>query len=289
MREPQKRSATSGLPPSLSEVVAGIVKRRENTEEATQRLETGLPGFDLMTGGGLRHSSVIVIGGPPGFGKTSFVTQVGVKAARDGWTVYFVTLELMVEEVVARMLAPIVGSSWPEVLETVSVERIQQAAAQLDGARFFIDDRPVVKEGEIRSRALAVSKQAPGPLLVVVDYLQRTKLQAAERRHGVAEAAYDLRTTANDLGCLVLAVSSVNRQAYDGKGSVGSFKESGDIEFSADVAAIMDRTDSGEHILRVVKNRLGRIGDLKVIFDGRLGVIEELTVVPGATRGSRRR
>src|SRR5512138_3152348 len=47
----------------------------ENEEEAGLRILTGMPGLDRVLGGGLVAGSVVLLGGEPGIGKSTFLLQ----------------------------------------------------------------------------------------------------------------------------------------------------------------------------------------------------------------------
>src|SRR5262245_15385946 len=64
--------------PALPEPMA------EETGEGRLRLLTGLPGLDLVLGGGLVAGSVVLLGGEPGIGKSTFLLQAARSLAAAG-------------------------------------------------------------------------------------------------------------------------------------------------------------------------------------------------------------
>lgn len=56
------------------------------------RAETGVPGLDILLGGGLVKGGLYLIEGAPGAGKTVLATQIGFHFARSGQNVVFITL-----------------------------------------------------------------------------------------------------------------------------------------------------------------------------------------------------
>jgi replicative DNA helicase len=116
-----------------------------------------------------------------------------------------------------------------------------------------------------------------GPGILVIDYLQRLARslrraggRAEELREAVTALTEQLRAVANDLGCTVLALASQNRASGYGNGkesnALASAKESGDIEYTADVILALseDESKKGETApghtlckLYLAKNRLG--------------------------------
>ena len=61
--------------------------------EMDARLKTGVKGLDTLIQGGFVKTSVNLVSGPPGTGKTMFGTQFVFEGLKNGETVMFVTLE----------------------------------------------------------------------------------------------------------------------------------------------------------------------------------------------------
>jgi circadian clock protein KaiC len=62
------------------------------SEKFRERISSGIPGFDEVTGGGLPTNRVHVLKGAPGSGKTVLASQLCFHAARRGSQVLYVTL-----------------------------------------------------------------------------------------------------------------------------------------------------------------------------------------------------
>ena len=112
--------------------------------------------------------------------------------------------------------------------------------------------------------------------LIVVDYLQKLPLRDGDgpkvnsTKDSIDIHVSALRRIARDLNSPVLAISSENRAGYKSK-NLDVFKESGEIEYSADIAAILSNA-TGETPpnaeyrlmdLNIVKNRNGETGIVK--------------------------
>jgi replicative DNA helicase len=118
--------------------------------------------------------------------------------------------------------------------------------------------------------------------------------KVAERAHAaqpvrerVELLGWALRELAQDLRSPVLALSSQNRAQGDygrGKGSAAldSLKESGDIEYAADVVLFLTQAPEGKATppavaleLTVAKHRHGETGKVGLIFRPDIGVLRE--------------
>jgi replicative DNA helicase len=113
-----------------------------------------------------------------------------------------------------------------------------------------------------------------GAGVLVVDYLQRVaRAQLGQQRAGgmrdlresVTSLTEQLRYLARDLNCTVIAVASQNRASgYANANAMTSAKESGDVEYTADVLMSLANDEKRPTPLRcearslsLAKNRLG--------------------------------
>src|SRR5690606_13981026 len=70
--------------------------------DAVPRRRTGLHEVDRVLGGGLVPGSVVLLGGPPGIGKSTLLLQVGAGLARTQGPVLYASGEESVSQVAAR-------------------------------------------------------------------------------------------------------------------------------------------------------------------------------------------
>lgn len=114
--------------------------------------------------------------------------------------------------------------------------------------------------------------------MAVVDYLQYVSVDgAAGEYERVSEASKRLNVLAVSLGIPIVAIASCSRAGARAAGTpdMHSFKGSGDIEYHALTAMVIDRDPDGsdmERRLHVVKNRFGGVtgdgGWIPLMFDG---------------------
>jgi circadian clock protein KaiC len=77
-----------------------------NSSGGVTLLPTGIPGFDLITMGGLPHNRSTLVSGTAGSGKTVFATQFLVEGIRQaGHNAVFVTLEESPDDIRANMVS----------------------------------------------------------------------------------------------------------------------------------------------------------------------------------------
>lgn len=229
----------------------------------TDPVPTGLTELDRIMGGGLPSRGLVVLGAMSSTGKTTLCVQLADHIARSGRPVLFATLEQSAAEIVAKSVARMASSrtrpnGGPIYVHTADLTtRTGRAAVQRDDAKNaavlaaysdYVEnvapslriletaERTGTSRLETAARAMARHYgQAP---IIVCDYLQI--LAPPDTRMSDKQAAdlnvSDLRRLARDMDTCVLAVSSLNRASYNAGGiSLESFKESGGIEYGADV------------------------------------------------------
>lgn len=80
----------------------GITKTNDYGEVKMERISTGVEGLDSMIGGGLPKSSITLISGPPGGGKSIFCFQFLYEGAKNGEKCLFLTMDKKVEGLLAQ-------------------------------------------------------------------------------------------------------------------------------------------------------------------------------------------
>ncbi|MDP9474834.1 MAG: DnaB helicase C-terminal domain-containing protein [Actinomycetota bacterium] len=267
---------------------------RQQTGKPVMGIKTGIGKLDEITGG--LEDGLYLLGAAPGFGKTTLATQVSGAVAREGDPVVYVSFENSAQNLVAKMLCARSGLNSRDVRRgNADPDRLARAATELAP----VLDRIAVVEGtgrltvaEVRGRALQMRhRTGRDKCLIVVDYLQLWAKASAElrgmvsARERVEALAGELRQLATRLKSPVLAIVSQNRAQGDyganGKGAptLDSLKESGDLEYAADVVMflhpakdrpVMEPTRAVD--LSVAKNRNGELGKVELVFRANIGV-----------------
>lgn len=246
------------------------LEARQSPENDFQGLDTGFSHLNRVING--LGAGLIVLAASPSTGKTTFAKQIAdnVVATHADAACLFVSLEQSKEELRIKTISRLSGvenrdlqrgrlltssPAWEKVVEAKeSFKGFADRLQILEGDRATTVDR-------IRLAALQLrQKTQSGRLLVVVDYLQilPTEDGFADIRQKVNFVTSELRRIGRDLDAPVIAISSVNRAAYNTKSpALDVFKESGDIEFSADVALVMkddpDKTKGDSNYLGVMR------------------------------------
>ena len=224
-------------------------------------ISTGFPHLDEKIDGGLR-AGLYVIGAISSLGKTSFCIQLADNIAKTGKPVLFVSLEMAREELTAKIISRLTyeisqgkGNGNRDAKTTIKVLNTHEhkgytltAQATINEAIEELEaraDKLVILEGvgdvtanRIKTKARQAEKVYGEAPVVIVDYLQI--LAPEEGYRGTDKQATDknvleLKRLSRDLNTPVIAISSFNRDNYNEPVGLSSFKESGAIEYTADV------------------------------------------------------
>lgn len=253
----------------LSRLMAGEIQQlRQNAHR-----RTGFANLDGAAGG--IYPGLYVLGAISSLGKTTFIHQMGDQLAAAGEHILYFSLEQSRLEMVSKSLSRTTaqrdintaktslsirtGSITPAVLEAV------------DAYRAAVGDRMSIIEGNFDCTVSAISDYVGKYIdrngvkpVVIVDYLQI--LQADNQHRSTKETTdtnvTELKRLSRARNIPVFVVSSVNRSNYLNPIDFESFKESGGIEYTADVVwglqleALNDEIFSKENKLKEKRERI---------------------------------
>ncbi len=253
-------------------------------------LNSGFPHFNNLCNG--LDTGLAIMAAPPGAGKTTLCWQIACQvAALNGLPAIFISLEQSKKELRAKTLARLSKLQYRHILRgRLRADDEQNRMKLLDAAKTYAQSAAylTIVEGDDATtidkiHEIAAAKMAKADAkrcLIVLDYLQVLPLRkedgarATNTKDRVDLHVSALRRMARQLDSPVLAISSENRAGY-GQKNLGVFKESGGIEYSADIAMVLTPDKQGEPPpgseframdLNVVKNRNGERGVVKFKF-----------------------
>jgi replicative DNA helicase len=278
---------------SLADVATETVQYVDRVHTQTDALvgiPTGYVVLDALSGGWQR-SDLIIVGARPSMGKTAFALGSALAAARAGFHVGMLSIEMSCRQVGLRlhgMGAPMdvhalrTGSVTPQGWSLLAA-----TAHQFELLPFWIDDSSVLTVEHIAGKARQLQAQS-GLDLLIVDYLQLLELHDAEnRQEGIADASRKLKLLAKELDVPVLVLSQLSRSCDsrpDKRPLMADLRDSGAIEQDADVVAFIyrhevydpDTEEKGIAEVLVRKHRNGPIGDRRLKFIDRFAKFEDL-------------
>jgi len=221
---PPKSAARHGRAVALTDLSGDI--------EDAPRIVSGIAELDRVTGGGFVRGSALLVGGDPGIGKSTLLTQAAASLARKGYHIIYVSGEEAVAQI--RLRAQRLGAADTSVL----------LAAETN-----VED------------ILATLSQSRRPDLVIIDSIQTLWSDVADSAPGtvtqVRLGAQALIRFAKQTGAAVVLVGHVTKDGQIAGPRVVEHMVDGVLYFEG---------EGGHHyrILRTVKNRFGATDEIGV-------------------------
>jgi replicative DNA helicase len=227
------------------------------SEERPEQLPFVLSGFAGLDEflNGFQRSDLIIIAGRPSMGKTSLALNIARNAAVEHRaTVALFSLEMSRDSLVTRLVSSESGVNarrirFGEHKTEDEEKKVMDATGVLSEAPIYVDDTPMIRMAEMRSKALRLNYER-GIDLVILDYLQLMQGEGGGRgENRVQEISFisrSLKALAREINAPVLAVSQLSR-AVEWRAShepqLSDLRESGSIEQDADVVLFIYRDE----------------------------------------------
>lgn len=230
---------------------------------------TGFTGLDNLIDGGLR-AGLYTIGAVSSLGKTTLVLQIADYVAKCGYDVLYFSLEMARKEIMAKSISR--ETMAIEEIQTGKHENAKTTLGILTGRRYDkyskeetdliaqaatayseyaqhiyiyegIGNIGVVQIREAIEQHIKYAEDRGKRPLVVIDYLQilapyideEHPNRAYTDKQTVDKNVLELKRISRDYDIPVIGISSFNRENYTEPVNMTAFKESGAIEYSADV------------------------------------------------------
>ena len=136
MQEEIVRTADEPVRGGVSRVNTRALPLSQIGYEKTERVKSGIAELDTVLGGGIVHGSLVLIGGDPGIGKSTLLTQVSAHLAKDKKVLY-VSAEESCSQVKIRCERLGLQSNNLYLLNETCLEDIETC---LDGVEFAVID-----------------------------------------------------------------------------------------------------------------------------------------------------
>lgn len=180
----------------------------------TTHLSTGFKVLDAVTNG-LNGGELILIGGRPGMGKTSFALNLALNMAnglkgKERSAVAFFSMEQSLSQLRERFLSSITRIPSMKIikgeLSADEFQRIAKASENLEKMPLYIDDTPALSPADLRERCRRIKDDPEKGLgLVIIDCLQLIK---DEKRSLILQR---LKEIAKEFDVPVIVLSQLTR------------------------------------------------------------------------------
>lgn len=261
-------------------------------------ISTGFKNIDELFGGGLEATRIYILAGKPGSGKSTFLLNFFYNMSesillrpefKDRYILY-VTLENLGLETMQRLTSKVLHITNKEMnllirnRDKTFRESMTKVIKDMSDRGARIAYFPAKTIGPIDILAYIDklnAKTGKKPLCVMVDYLDIMKLnpRISEYRHQLGEVTLGLKSIAVQYKIPVVTVTQLTKDAYNGKPTLSSIKESSEKIDHADAIGLLQRLDNGtdveEHInsfgynveLSFDKSRASGNGTLRFAMD----------------------
>lgn len=215
--------------------------------------KTGFPNLDAEAGS--IYAGLYAVGGISSVGKTTFISQIADQMAEQGQHVLFFSMEQSRLEMVSKSIARQTAKDDPD--KAVSSLQIRTGAKGENIARATaaylqnVGDRISIIEGNFNCTVSFIGNYTRQYIaqnggikpVIVIDYLQvlqaekdpETGRKPSDTKQIVDYNVTQLKRLSRSLELPIFVISSVNRSNYLTPIDFEAFKESGGIEYTADV------------------------------------------------------
>lgn len=217
-----------------------------------------------------------VLSGVSGVGKTTFAWQLCEQLARRGEHIIYVSyemssLDLFAKSVSRKLREKIIAGTLPAnaMLSSTDIKsglinkNVQNVVDELKQITLSVNIYNATGNDTVENIITKISNQLPSlskSPVVVIDYLQIIPHKDATVKQNIDKVVTQLKNFQRDTNTTFIVISSINRAFYGKPLTFEALKESGGIEYSADVIwglQIHQQYDAREIRLTALKNRMG--------------------------------
>ena len=259
---------------------------------APPKIHTGYEPLDALLQG-FRIGNLVVLGGRPGMGKTTFALNLvrHILQAQKKRVLFF-SYEMGSSELLRSIAAMISKISLMDLkgdkLDDANWTKLVASISSLANSSLKIYSGDSSIGGMVR-RAREHKQAYPDLGVIVIDYLQlMSKAKMDNRNLEIGAITRELKLLAGELQLPIILLSQLNRESdkfggsNDKKPKLVNLRDSGSIEQDADIVMFVHRPiDTSEHSMSgnavpgnqtsiiVAKNRSGPLGEIRLMFDGQ--------------------
>lgn len=261
-----------------------VADAMEQTEDNSPHPSIGIPQFDAGINI-FRPGDLTIIAGRPGGGKSSLMRQIIWRSSVSNPCLVF-TLEVTPDTLIQQLCceaAHVPFETWRKGTADPEVHaKIAEAMGEFQGRSIKIYAKARVAALQISIALAQLRAVNIKPSLIVVDYLGLMEHSKAERNDlSIGATTRALKLMALEQKVAIVLLCQMNRES-EKRGSAESYdrprkadlRDSGNIEQDADNIIFLwkKERDNNEmttqaRVLTIDKQRMGRVGDIDVLFD----------------------
>lgn len=261
--------------------------------EQVPHTPTPWPSLNAIIGG-VKPGAMYTVAGRSGGGKSIFGLQLALHVAELGGRVGYVSLEMTEKDLWKRLAAMMQGIHQSALQHHQLTESgwaaVAQAEAAIERLPLEVYDRAGARWEDVTGFGRALHRKGDLQLLVI-DYLGLVKSPPGSRSRpqDLEGWANDAKSLAKDLGCAVVLLEQLNRDATGRKSArpvVTDLRGTAALEHAADAIVLLHRPEKrigGKNYMTndiefiVPKNRQGQPGERTLRFEGEYARIVQKT------------
>ena len=258
-----------------------------------RKIPTGIQKLDNIYGGGLPNG-LTILGAITGLGKTTFALQLADNMASvENTKVLFFSLELSKYELLSKSLSRLsyldndLTPHTPNEFmnnKVTDIENYFNKYEPIQDNLFLVDNVRDIK-GILNNSLAFIKSHSNDKVVIIIDYLQYISCNSSGNdKQNIDNITRQLKAFSTDYSASIIAISSINRTSYKNN-TIGSFKESGSIEYTADYLISLEEKETSNNLafntddniitLTFLKNRFGTKDSIDLTYYGNYATFIE--------------
>jgi replicative DNA helicase len=258
---------------------------------------TGFSALDALRPYGLHAGDLVIVGGRPGTGKTTFMLNLMAHMADAGARIACFSLEMASLALATKILSAKTGVPSEKIqsgyVSQADMDLLETAADEISARwKVWIDDTAGLEVDTLRPLLKSVRSDID---IVMIDYLQMLRTPQSMARLSeydrISYVCSRVKALAKSQGVTVIACTQLSRspeKRSEGKPKLADLRGSGQIEQDADLVIFMHRPgahfDSGERprsvTVIVSKQRSGPEGEFELAWDAACSRFGNMAAMP---------
>ena len=276
----------------IDEVLVELYKHMDEVrDKELSGITTGFKRLDQITGG-FQKGGMYIVGARPSVGKSAFMGRMVYKAAKAGFKVGIISLEMTDNQIAARISSLVTDIEYWRIYRSRMVDEEQRdhfyrKTHQLSEMPIVISDQTGVDVADVKAKIARLKNKNKIDILFI-DYLQLLDTDERERNvnreQQVSKMSRGIKLMAKDYEIPVVVLAQLNRiseTTADKKPRLHNLRESGSLEQDADGVLFLHRdwmsgikenedgsSTENEADIIIAKWRDGEVTEYKIGFDG---------------------
>lgn len=278
----------------IDEAVLGLMAHMDKVKDSEIiGVPTGFKVLDKMTSG-FQPTQMIIIGARPSVGKTAFMGSLVLNAARAGFKVGVISLEMNNDQITARLAAITTETDFWRIHRNRLIDEEQTSIfynllqTRLSKLPIYLSDSTAVNIHDIKAKVSRLKAQGKIDI-IFIDYLQLVDTETGgnksyNREQEVSKISRGIKLMALEFNIPAVVLCQLNRKAEergDKKPKLSDLRESGSLEQDADGVILLHRdwvsgikadekgcSTENTGTLIISKWRNGETGEMELAYDG---------------------